>query len=264
MPARWRARWRSCSWQQAMPKVAAAAAADVGVVHGDVAAPYSTWLVGSCSARPAMTVPAATAAAAAAGALAVAREVRQQAPLDGDAAGLLALLLVAQPAQHSQAQSQSQSQQSAMELEQQQSAAAAAALSPEAAAEAADCCCQMLAGDPSCHAAVVALLGLQDRHPLPPAVLAAGCCYYLEAQPPSWLPPLLELRGATGCGPGGWLADRCHCACHRCCCCRGCLLLPSRLSIAASAHLRECSVAAPGGRACPGSGGGGGAAAAAA
>ena len=137
----------------------------------------------------------------------MARGVRQQAPLDADAAGLLALLLVAQPGQHSQAQSQSQSQsqQSAAELEQQQSAAAAAALSPEAAAEAAECCCQLLAGDPSCHAAVVALLALQDRHPVPPAVLAAGCCLYLEAQPPSWLPPLLELRSAAGCGLVGWL-----------------------------------------------------------
>lgn len=65
----------------------------------------------------------------------------------------------------------------------------------EAAAEAVDCCCQLLAADPFCHTAAAALLALHSQHPLPPALLVSGCCTYLEAQPPSWLPPLLELRG---------------------------------------------------------------------
>ena len=69
----------------------------------------------------------------------------------------------------------------------------------ELAAEAGECCCQLLEADPcssSGHAAVAALLSLQDRPAaLPPAVLVGGCCLYLESQPPSWQPPPLELRG---------------------------------------------------------------------
>lgn len=65
----------------------------------------------------------------------------------------------------------------------------------QAAAEAAACCCQLLTADPFCHTAAAALLALHDQHPLPPATLVSSCCAYLEAQAPSWLPSLLELRG---------------------------------------------------------------------
>ncbi|KAL4425787.1 hypothetical protein ABPG75_009803 [Micractinium tetrahymenae] len=120
------------------------------------------------------------------GALETARRVRHHAPADADAAGLLGLLLVAQPAEQQQPSSQ---------LAGDEEEPAAALPSPaEAAAEAADCCCQLLAADPFCHTAAAALLALHDRHPLPPALLVSSCCTYLEAQPPSWLPPLLELR----------------------------------------------------------------------
>ena len=128
-----------------------------------------------------------------AGALATARRQHKRAPADADAAGLLALLLVAQPAQHSTAQqlSQQQASQGLEEGGQQQPGP----LSPEAAIEAAGCLVHLLAADPSSHTAAAALLALHAQHPLPPALLIEGCCYYLEGQPPSWLPPLLELRG---------------------------------------------------------------------
>lgn len=145
-----------------------------------------------------------------AGASDTARRQRQQAPLDADAAGLLALLLVAQPAQESHALQQSQSQQYEQEQEQEQrqeqqreQQPVGAGLSPAAAAEAADCCCQLLAVDPSCHAAAATLLQLHAQQTLPVSVLTAGCCFYLEGQPPTWLPPLLELRGKA-CFPAAW------------------------------------------------------------
>ena len=92
--------------------------------------------------------------------------------------------------------SQQQASQGAEEGGQQQPGA----LSPEAAAEAADCLVQMLAFDPNNHTTAAALLALHGQQPLPAALLVEGCCYYLEGQPPSWLPPLLEVRGAEGLG----------------------------------------------------------------
>ncbi|KAL4445814.1 hypothetical protein ABPG77_009013 [Micractinium sp. CCAP 211/92] len=120
------------------------------------------------------------------GALETARCLRRRAAADADAAGLLALLLVAQPAEPQQPSSQ----QAGGEEE----ASMVPPRPAEAAAAAADCCCQLLTADPFCHTAAAALLALNEQHPLPPALLVSGCCAYLEAQPPAWLPPLLELR----------------------------------------------------------------------
>ncbi len=127
------------------------------------------------------------------GALATARRQRERAPADADAAGLLALLLVSQPVQHSTAQqlSQQQASQGVEDGGQQQPLP----LSAEAAVEAGGCLVQLLSADPGSHTAAAALLALHAQQPLPAALLAEGCCYYLEGQPPSWLPPLLELRG---------------------------------------------------------------------
>lgn len=119
------------------------------------------------------------------GALDTARCARRLATADADAAGLLALLLVGQPAEQ---------QQPALQLAGDDEEAPVLPSPAEAAAEAVDCCCQLLAADPFCHTAAAALLALHSQHPLPPALLVSGCCTYLEAQPPSWLPPLLELR----------------------------------------------------------------------
>lgn len=130
-----------------------------------------------------------------AGALETARCLRRRAAADADAAGLLALLLVAQPAEPQQPSSQ----QAGGEEE----ASMVPPRPAEAAAAAADCCCQLLTADPFCHTAAAALLALNEQHPLPPTLLVSGCCAYLEAQPPAWLPPLLELRGevdAFWCG----------------------------------------------------------------
>lgn len=128
-----------------------------------------------------------------AGALATARWLRESAPHDADASGLLALLLVARPVQRSQALQLSQQMELGAE-EEQRAQHGTAAMSPADAVEAAQCCTELLAADPSYHAAVVALLSLHDHQPLPGAVLVAGYCYYVEGQPPSWEPPLLELR----------------------------------------------------------------------
>lgn len=132
-----------------------------------------------------------------AGALATARRQRKQAPVDADAAGLLALLLLAQPAQRSTAQQLSQQASQGLDDGGQQQPAP---LSPETAAEVASCLVQLLAADPSSHTAAAGLLALHGQQPIPSALLVEGCCYYVEGQPPSWLPPLLELRGAGGRG----------------------------------------------------------------
>lgn len=123
-------------------------------------------------------------------ALATVSLLRHQVPLNTDFDGIVALLLVGQSTQDVQPQEQ-QGQQTA------------AALTREVASEAADCCCQLLAANPSCHGAALTLLALHEQQPLPLAQVAGGCSSYLDAQPPSWLPPLVELRGAVHCS---WLA----------------------------------------------------------
>ncbi|KAL4859864.1 LAG1 longevity assurance 1 [Chlorella vulgaris] len=65
--------------------------------------------------------------------------------------------------------------------------------SPLRAAEAADSLCQLLAAEPSVHLTAAALLSLHKLRPLTAEQLVAGCCLYLDNQPPSWLPSLLEL-----------------------------------------------------------------------
>ena len=68
--------------------------------------------------------------------------------------------------------------------------------------EAAGCLIQLIASDPRSHTATAALLMLHGQQALPAALLVEGCCHYLEGQPPTWLPPLLELHG--GAEGQGW------------------------------------------------------------